>query len=76
MVLLENLKILEKPLWSLEDIQQYFQIGRTKASAMMQAAKKISSSKFIPSKAKRDVILELNNMEFKKEVDKLKYLEG
>lgn len=70
------LEILKKPLWSLQDIKTYFGIGSTKASAMMQEAKKVSASKFLPSKAKRDVLLKINGLDFKQEIEKQKLLEG
>lgn len=67
--------LLTKPLWNLNEIQFYFGVGKTKASRMMQAAKKVSSSRFCPSKAKRDALLEINGIDYKEEVSKLNMLE-
>lgn len=69
------MELLKKPLWSLQDIKTYFGVGNTTASAMMQQAKKVSMSKFLPSKAKRDVLFEINGLDFKQEVEKQKILE-
>ncbi len=64
-------EILLKPLWDLKDIQAYFEIGKTKASQMMQESKKVSVNKHMPSKAKRDVLLEINGLNFKEELAKM-----
>jgi len=69
------MELLKKPLWSLQDIKTYFGVGNTTASQMMQQAKKVSMSKFLPSKAKRDVLFEINGLDFKQEVEKQKILE-
>ena len=69
-------ELLKKPLWSLKDIKQYFGCGNTTASQMMQQAKKISCSRYMPSKAKRDVLFEINGLDFKEEVKKQLILEG
>lgn len=73
---MNRLEILEKPLWTLEDIKAFFEIKTTKASALMQEAKKISISRFAPKKAKRDVILSLNGIDFEEEIRKQKLLRG
>ena len=72
---MDRKEILEKPLWSLQDIKKYFDIGQTKASQMMKAAKRISCSRYLPSKAKRDILLELNGLTFKEEISKMQMLE-
>lgn len=69
-------ELLKKPLWSLKDIKQYFGCGNTTASRMMQQAKKISCSKYLPSKARRDVLFNMNGLDFKEEVKKQLILEG
>lgn len=69
-------ELLKKPLWSLKDIKQYFGCGNTTASQMMQQAKKISCSKYLPSKARRDVLFNMNGLDFKEEVKKQLILEG
>lgn len=66
-----RIEILLKPLWDLKDIQTYFDIGKTKASQMMQDSKKISCSRYMPSKAKRDVVLEINGLNYKEELTKM-----
>ena len=70
-----KLEILQKPLWSLADIKNFFGIKTTKASQMMQDAKRLSVSRYAPQKAKRDVILSLNKIDFEEEVRKQKYIE-
>lgn len=69
-------EILSKPMWSLADVKNYFGIGSTTASKMMQAAKRIKVSKYSPSKAYRDVLLDINGLNFEDEVMKAKILEG
>ena len=71
-----NIELLKKNLWSLSDIQNYFGIGKTKASQMMQEAKRISASKYCPSKAKRDVLLKLNDTSLEAEIKNFKILEA
>ena len=73
---MEKIEILGKALWSLKDIQTYFGCGRTSASKMMKAAKKIKVNRYLPSKAKRDILLEINGLDFKEELTKLQLLEG
>ncbi len=70
-----RIDLLKKPLWSLNDIEFYFEVGRTTASKMMQAAKKVSLSRFAPSKAKRDILFEINGLSFKEELRKMQMLE-
>jgi hypothetical protein len=71
-----NIELLKKNLWSLSDIQNYFGIGKTKASQMMQEAKRISASKYCPSKAKMDVLLKLNDTSLEAEIKNFKILEA
>lgn len=69
------LEILEKYYWSLSDIQAYFQVGRTKASKLMQEAKKISSNRWLPSKAKRDALFKAMGISFDDEIEKIKKIQ-
>lgn len=68
--------ILKKPLWDLKDIQEYTGCCQSKASMIMQAAKRISVSRYLPSKAKRDNVLEVLGLDYEDEVKKLKLLQG
>lgn len=65
----EKLVILQRPLWNLQDIQKYFECGQAKASKIMQEAKKISVSRFLPSKAKRDNIFQVLGLNLKEEIE-------
>lgn len=69
-----NYDLLNKPLWSLNDIKSFANCSNTKASQIMQEAKKISMSRLLPSKAKRDNILKVLNIDFKEEIQKQKLL--
>lgn len=69
------LELLEKPLWGLEDIQAYFRVGKTTASKMMQAAKKVSVSRFAPGKAKRDALFKAMGISFDDEIEKIKKIQ-
>lgn len=71
-----KIELLKKNLWSLSDIQSYFEIGKTKASQMMQEAKRISASRYCPSKAKRDVLLKLNDTSLEAEIKTFNILEA
>ncbi len=66
------LELLEKYYWSLSDIQAYFQVGKTKASELMQEAKKISCNRWLPKKAKRDALFKVMGISFDDEIEKLK----
>lgn len=68
----EKLTLMQKSLWSLEDIKTFCECGNSKASNIMKAAKKISVSRFLPSKAKRDNVLQILGLSFSDEVEKLK----
>lgn len=72
----EKEALLSKTLWCIEDIKAYCECGTTKASNIMKEAKKISVSRFLPSKAKRDNVLEVLGLNFNDEVKKLKLLKG
>ena len=69
------LELLEKSLWSSKDIKNFFGCSNTKASEIMQEAKKISISRLLPSKAKRDNVLEVMGINFNEEIKKLRILE-
>lgn len=64
----EMMALLNKPLWSLADIRKYFDCGLVKASKIMQEAKKISVSRFLPSKAKRDNVFQVLGLDIKSEL--------
>ncbi len=64
----EIMTLLNKPLWSLQDIQKYFSCGQCKASKIMQQAKLISVSRFLPSKAKRDNVFKVLGLDVKTEL--------
>ena len=72
----EMKELLFKPLWSLQDIQNYFGVGKTKASQMMQESKKISVNRFMPSKAKREVLFKINDLDFQEELNKAFMIES
>ncbi|MCR5112711.1 MAG: hypothetical protein K6A63_02105 [Acholeplasmatales bacterium] len=67
-------ELLTKPLWDLKDIKTYFGCGNTRASQIMQEAKKISVSRLLPSKAKRDNVFQVLGISFMEEVKKIKML--
>ena len=69
-----NYELLSKTLWSLDDICLFVGCKKTKASQILSAAKKISVSKFMPSKAKRDNVLKVLNIDFQEEIQKQKIL--
>ena len=64
----ETMQLLNKPLWDLKDIQKYFECGQSKASKIMQEAKKISVSRFLPSKAKRENIFMVLGLNLREEI--------
>ena len=64
----QTLELLNKSLWDLKDIQQYCGCGQSKASKIMQEAKRISVSRFLPSKAKRDNIFQVLGLDIKQEI--------
>ena len=72
----EMKELLFKPLWSLQDIQNYFGVGKTKASKMMQESKKISVNRFMPSKAKREALFKVNGLDFQEELNKAFMIES
>lgn len=65
-----------KPLWSNQDIMDFTNFGKTKASEIHQAAsiKHNGVSKLCPQKVKRDAVLEVLGLDFKEELSKLKSL--
>lgn len=71
----QTVRLLNKPLWSLQDIQTYFDCGLSKASKIMQEAKKISVSRFLPSKAKRDNIFQVLGLNLKSELEAITMIE-
>lgn len=72
----EMKELLFKPLWNLQDIQNYFGVGKTKASQMMQESKKISVNRFMPSRAKREALFEINDLDFQEELNKAYMIES
>lgn len=69
-------ELLSKPLWCLNDIKLYFGCGSTRASRIMQEAKKRSVSRLLPSKAKRDAVFEVLGLNFKDELKKIKEIKN
>lgn len=72
-----NIKLLAKPIWSLEDIMAYTDCkSRTTASKIRrEAIKKGGSVRAYPQKTKRDSVLEALGLNYKDEVKKLRMLE-
>ena len=69
-------KLLAKPIWSCSDIQEYLDCGRTKASQIKARALKIGGVvRGIPSKVKKDAVLEVLGLDFEDEIKKLNKLE-
>ena len=74
---ISNKQLLEKPLWSIEDIMEYTGCkSRTTACRIRKQAIKLGGSvRAFPQKTKRDKVLEALNLNYKDEVIKLKMLE-
>lgn len=70
----EKLLIMQKALWGLDDIQTFCGCGITRASKIMQEAKKISVSRFLPSKAKRDNVFQVLGLNYRDEVENIKLI--
>lgn len=71
-----NKQLLEKPLWSLEDIMHYADVGMTTASKIRKQAIRLGGCvKAAPQKTHRDKVLQALGLNYKDEANKLRMLE-
>lgn len=57
------MEVLNKPLWGLKDIQNYFGCSQPTASKIMQKAKQLGVSRMMPSKAKIENVFKAMDMD-------------
>lgn len=69
------ISLLSKPLWSNQDIMDYLGCKTTTASNIRQEAIKVGGiSKLFPQRTKRDAIFEVLELDYEREIKRLKLL--
>ena len=74
---MQQILLLQKPIWNNTDIMQYVGCKATKASEIKQLALKRYKGvvRGFPQRVKRDAVLELLGLSFEEEIKKLNILE-
>lgn len=71
---IEALELLTKPLWNYNDIRKYFHIGKNKAIAIKDIARKANGNlpKYEPTKATAKSVMEIQGLNIDEEISRLK----
>lgn len=71
---IEELELLTKPLWNYNDIRKYFHIGKNKAIAIKDSARKQCGNlpKYEPTKATAKAVMEIQGLNIDEEISRLK----
>lgn len=70
----DKLIFLSKPLWDYNDIRKYFHIGKNKAIAIKDIARKANGNlpKYEPTKATAKSVMEIQGLNIDEEIRRLK----